>query len=188
MYGNVITNKQLRSLMDSNCLSISPFDEKKLKAAAYTLSPGRILRRGEDGEYDVSYTFSEKKKSFAIKSNEYVVVEPKESIIIRQSGIIGTFITASTNIESGLLLVAGQIDSLYGTKGEALRFGLKNLLDAPNEITTSTRLVHLQLIDMRGSATDPVRFGKEAKGVWQDRIRDENWQERHGPNYQLAAE
>lgn len=188
MYGNVITNKQLRNLLDSNSLSISPFEEENLKAAAYTLSPGRVLRRGEDGEYDVSYTFSDRRKSFSLKANEYVVVEPKQNIVIRVPGIIGTFITASTNVENGFLVVAGQIDSMYGTKGEALRFGLKNLFDSPNEITSATRLVHLQLIDMRGSATDPIKLSKLEEEIWRNRIRDDNWIEPKAPNYSVSTE
>ena len=188
MYGNVVTNAQFRALRESNCLTITPYEEKNLKAAAYTLSPGRILRRGEDREYDVVHTFSASRSAFILKANEYVIVEPKQSVIISRPGIIGTFITASTNIESGLLLVAGQIDSLYGTKGEALRFGIKNLLDSPNEITSSTRLVHLQLIDMRGSASDPVKLDHAAREVWEFRRRDENWEEQRGPNYGLTKE
>ena len=188
MYGNVVTNSQLRALIDSNCLSISPYDEKNLKAAAYTLSPGRILRRGDDKEYEVAHSFTPKKSSFILKAGEYVVVEPKQSVVIRRAGIIGTFITASTNVEAGLLLVAGQIDSLYGTSGEALRFGMKNLLDEPNEITDKTRLVHLQLIDMRGSAADPVKPTQDVKALWETRRREENWLEQRGPNYGLATE
>lgn len=188
MYGNVVTNSQLRALRNSNCLSINPFQEQNLKSAAYTLNPGRILKRGTDNEFDVVHSFSAKRGAYVMKAGEYVVVEPKQSIIIRSRGIIGTFITASTNIESGLLLVAGQIDSLYGTQGEALRFGLKNLLDEPNEITSSTRLVHLQLIDMRGSAADPVKLNKAAQEVWEIRRRDENWDEQHGPNYGAASD
>jgi hypothetical protein len=188
MYGNVITNKQLRTLMESNCLSIDPFDDKLLKAAAYTLSPGRILKRGEDGEWDVAHTFNDRRKSYTLKANEYVVVEPKQNISIRTAGIIGNFITASTNVENGLLVVAGQIDSLYGLKGEALRFGLKNLLGTSNEITISTRLVHVQLIDMRGSATDPVQLNRSERSTWDDRRRDANWQEQNIPNYGVATE
>lgn len=188
MYGNVVTNRQLRALIESNCLSINPFYERNLKAAAYTLSPGRILRRAADGDYEVVHTFSSKKSAFVLKANEYVIVEPRQTVIISRPGIIGTFITASTNVENGLLILAGQIDSLYGTSGEALRFGLKNLLPEPNEVTSSTRLVHMQLIDMRGSATDEVRLTKAEKNVWDDRRRDQDWAEHHAVNYGAARE
>lgn len=188
MYGNVVTNKQLRNLLGSNCLTISPFEEQNLKAAAYTLTPGRVLRRGEDGEYDVVHTFKPKRKSFTLAPDEYVVVEAKQSVAIRVAGVVGTFITASTNIENGLLIVAGQIDGNYGTGGEALRFGIKNLLSQDNQISVDTRLVHLQLVDMRGSATDPVKLSKEAQKIWDDRKRGESWLEQHGPNYSQADE
>lgn len=188
MYGNVVTNRQLRVLIESNCLSITPFDEKNLKAAAYTLSPGRILRKGGDGEYEVVHSFTKKKGAFVLNANEYVVVEPKQTVIISRPGILGTFITASTNVEKGILILAGQIDSLYGTSGEALRFGMKNLFSEPVEITSSTRLVHLQLIDLRGSATDEVKLTKAARDVWEERRRDEDWAERHAVNYSSARD
>ena len=188
MYGNVVTNRQLRALIESNCLSITPFEEKNIKAAAYTLSPGRILRRGGDGEYEDAYHFSTKRRSFVLKANEYVLVEPRQAVIISRPGIIGTFITASTNVEKGLMVVAGQIDSLYVTNKEALRFGIKNLLDEPNEVNISTRLVHLQLIDMRGSATDDVKMSQAAKDVWEIRRRQEEWDEMHVVNYGAANE
>ncbi len=187
MYGNVITNQQLRNLLRDNCLSIDPFDDKYLKASAYTLRPGRVLRRGKDGEYDVVHTFGARRKTFSLDPNEYVLVEALEKVAIRASGIVGNFSTASTNIENGLLIVSGQIDSKYGVKGEALRFGVKNLLDVGNQISNETRLVHLQLIDMRGSATDPVKSTKESKDVWRERV-NENWAEQHGPNYDAADE
>jgi len=188
MYGNVVTNKQLKDLMESGCLSIDPFEQNNLKAAAYTLTPGRVLRRGDDGEYEVVHTFSNKKNSFKISADEYIVIEPKQIVRIKTSGLIGTFITASTNIENGLLVVAGQIDSNYGVNNERLRFGVRNLLSLPNTITAATRLVHLQLVDMRGSAAEPVRLSRDAQAVWNDRRATENWDEAHGPNYSAAMD
>lgn len=190
MYGNVVTNRQLRSLIESNCISIRPFDPTLLKEAAYTLNPGRILRRCVDGELDIVHTFSNSRQNFSIEPNEYVVVEAKQNVSISAQGIIGTFITASSNVENGLLIVAGQIDSKYGLNGEALRFGVKNLLDIPNQITVATRLVHMQLIDLRGSTSDPVHRGKDVSNVWASRQTDWKWgdQEKGGPNYGNATE
>ena len=187
MYGNVITNHQLRNLLRANCITIDPFQEKYLKAAAYTLTPGRVLRRGEDGEYDVVHTFGKRRQNFTLRGGEYVIIEAREKVAIREHGIVGTFATASTNIENGLLIVAGQIDSQYGVKGEALRFGLKNLLEVENEISIDTRLVHLQLVDMRGSATDPINSNDLTKSIWKDRVNPD-WAETHAPNYAAADE
>ncbi|MFZ1741310.1 MAG: hypothetical protein WAT93_00560 [Pontixanthobacter sp.] len=187
MYGNVVTNRQLRILLEKNSITIDPFEEKNLKSAAYTLTPGRIYTRGEDGEYDVSHTFGTRRKNFSLPPNEYIVIEAKEKVAIRENGIIGTFTTASTNIENGLLIVAGQIDSHYGVRGEALRFGVKNLLDCENQITSDTRLVHLQLVDMRGSATDPIRPSKAQRDHWSERVNQE-WAENNIPNYGAADE
>ncbi len=187
MYGNVITNHQLRNLLRTNCIAIDPFQEKYLKAAAYTLTPGRVLKRGEDGEYDVVHTFGTRRRDFTLSCGEYVIIEAREKVAIREHGIVGTFATASTNIENGLLIVAGQIDSHYGVKGEALRFGVKNLLAVDNEISSDTRLVHLQLVDMRGSATDPIKRSESTKSTWNDRINPD-WADTHAQNYGAADE
>lgn len=187
MYGNVVTNHQLRRLRQQNIISIDPFDENNLKASAYTLTPGRILRRGDDGEYDVAYTFGSRRNSFTLAANEYVLVEAREKVAIREHGLVGAFVTASTNIENGLLIVAGQIDSQYGIKGEALRFGIKNLLDVENELTSTTRLVHLQLVDMRGSATDPVKATMVKNETWERRI-NQDWADNNAVNYGAADE
>ena len=188
MYGNVITNRQLRNLIDSKTLTIFPFNDENLKAASYTLNPGQVLRRGDDGEYDVVHSFSKMRSKYVLGPGDYVLVEPRQKIAIAVDGIVGTFIMASTNIENGLLVTAGQIDGRYGTKGEMLRFGVKNLLEGENELVFDTRLVHLQLIDMRGSATDPIRLDPAAQKVWEDRIRNEAWAEANIPNYRNAKE
>lgn len=186
MYGNVVTNKQIRDLIRSNCLDISDFEDENLKEAAYTLNPGKTMTIGDDGEVE-NITPLTKRRTYTIAPNAYVVVEARQKIAIRVPGIIGTFITASTNIEHGLLVIAGQIDSRYGMRSEALRFGVKNLLDVPNEITLSTRLVHMQLIDLRGSASDNGPRPRQAEAIWDKRIPPEE-RERILPNYDAADE
>ena len=176
MYGNVLTNRQLTRLIADKSLVIKPFQSTSLKEAAYTLNPGHVLKISDDGEWAVAHTFSATKPTFTLKPNEYVVVQPKQDVIISVDGIIGTFIQASSNIEGGLLVVAGQIDSQYGTKGEALHFGVKNLLSSENVISISTRLVHLQLIDLRGSTADPVTRSTEQIGIWEARRKDAKYE------------
>jgi hypothetical protein len=187
VFGNVVTNKQIRDLIESRAIDIDLFEDRNIKAAAYTLNPGKVLGLSADGDTDTLHSFSAIRPSYTLAANAYVVIEVRQKVVIRVPGIIGTFITASTNIEHGLLVIAGQIDSKYGVRGEALRFGVKNLLDAPNEITISTRLVHMQLIDMRGSASDQAPRPKEVEEVWTKRIRSEG-KERSLPDYGSADE
>lgn len=189
MYGNIVTNKQLKILLESH-LSIRPFEESHLKEAAYTLNPGKILKRNDEGDFDVAKTLTPKSPKYALQPDEYVVVEAKQTVVIQKEGLIGLFITASTNIENGLMVLAGQIDNKYGTNGEALRFGVKNLLPVANEISLYTRLVHMQIIDLRGSAADPVRISPAAGKVLKTRTPDSRWadEEWPGPRYDLESD
>ena len=171
MYGNVLTNRQLSRLMADKSLQIRPFVTSSLKEAAYTLNPGRILRLSAAGRWNVVHIFNDTEPDFRLEADEYVIVEPLQAVTITVDGIIGTFIQASTNVEEGLLVVAGQIDSKYGTRGEALRFGVKNLFSKPNAISLKTRLVHLQLIDLRGSTADPVVRTQQQEQTWDARRR-----------------
>lgn len=176
MFGNLITNRQLRTLMSEKSIIIEPFAESNLKRTHYTLNPGRLLRLGDDGDWDTKFTFSDKKKTCELKANEYVNVEVKQSVRIHSDGIVGRFLTVSTNIQSGLLVVAGQIDSQYGTNGEALIFGVKNLLPVQNLISFDTRLAHVEFFDLRGITPDPIKRSAEEDAAWKARVRETNWQ------------
>jgi deoxycytidine triphosphate deaminase len=176
VFGNLITNRQLRTLMKENAILIDPFVEGNLKRTHYTLNPGRVSRRNEDGEWDSGFKFSDKRQTFELKANEYVIVEVKQNVKIISEGIVGRFISVSTNISKGLLLVAGQIDSRYGADGEALQFGVKNMLSCPNIIEREMRLAHVEFFDLRGITQDSVRLSAEEKAVWESRRRGPTWE------------
>jgi deoxycytidine triphosphate deaminase len=184
MFGNLSTNRQIKRLRDDRCIYIDPFEESSLKATGYTLNPKRVLRRSDDGDWEVAQSLTER-SVFELAPDEYVIVEPRQAVRIAVDGIVGRFVPASTNIESGLLVVAGQIDSKYGMSGETLRFGVKNLLSKPNYLKTSTRLVHLEIFDIRGTTADPVQVSGAQKGVWESRINDPKWRraDSDGPIY-----
>lgn len=188
MYGNVLTNRQLRKLIDSRALIIDPFESSRLKEAAYTLTAGFIQRRLEDGEWGDIIELKGKNKTVIIKPNEYLKVIVKQKVIFKEDGIFGNFITASNNVDSGLLIVSGQIDSRYGLNGEGLHFGIKNLLESENSISQDTRLVHLQVVDLRGSASDRTMLTKEQQGIWQSRRGLWSQSPEEGPNYSLSSE
>lgn len=162
MYGNLISNRQLARLLETKEIVIEPFVAASMKGTAYTLRPGRVLRRRADGKWVGAHSFhDEKDVPYLMEPNEYVVVEIKERVRIASGGIVGRFITASNNIETGLLIVSGQIDSKYGTDGEGLRVGVKNLLSEKNQILSTTRLTHVEFFDLRGTSIDPIHLSGE---------------------------
>lgn len=157
MLGNLISNRQISKLMKENVIAIEPFDPFSLKATHYTLHPGRVLCLSGDGRWIGRHDFTENPNPYTLNPEEYVVVEPREQVKIRSEGLIGRFMTTSTLIESGLLVVAGQIDNKYGTEHERLRFGLKNLFsERHNELKSETRLVHVKFFDLRAITMDTV--------------------------------
>lgn len=170
MFGNLISNRQLRQLMAAHALVIDPFDEKLLKATHYTLLPGRVFRRKSEGKWYSVHSFAEEEK-FVLEPDEYVVVEVKQRIKIQSDGLAGRFITTSNHIEGGLLIVAGQIDHRYGMDGELLRFGVKNLLPLPNEIKKEMRLAHVEFFDLRGITIDLSELTSEERETWSKRRR-----------------
>ncbi|MCE1184855.1 MAG: hypothetical protein LWW92_04515 [Rhodocyclales bacterium] len=161
MFGNLLTNRQLRQLIKTKELYIEPLNPGAMKTAHYTLHPGRILTRQVDGSWRSSHDFKEDGSAFVIQKNDYVLVEVREMIRVATDGIVGRFIHTSNLIESGLDLVSGQIDNKYGMRGEAVRLGLKNMLDVPVRITSDSRLAHVEFFDLRGIAFDPVELSKE---------------------------
>ena len=161
MFGNLVTNRQLRQMLRSKDLQIDPFVDASLKTTHYTLRPGRVLARQHDGSWKQAHNFKDDPHDFVIPPNGYVVIEVHETVRIATEGLVGRFIPTSNLIESGLDLIAGQIDNKYGLKGEGLRFGLKNLLDVPNAIQSRLRLAHVEFFDLRGIAPDSVKLTKE---------------------------
>jgi hypothetical protein len=175
MFGNLATNTQIVNLEKSGYLIIEPFERSSLKAMSYTLNPGRVLRRSPDGEWEVSHAFSKGRPKCKLDPGEYVIVEPRQVVKIKAEGLVGRFVATSTNVEDGLFVLAGQIDSQYGMRGEALRFGVKNLFDVPTYITNITRLVHMEVFDSRGSSSEPLDRPNDNK-IWQARVRDPKWE------------
>lgn len=179
MFGTLIANKLLKQLVQARTIDIDPFDETFLKSTHFTLQPGKVLRRSDKGEWLTVHVFAEA-GSFVLEPNEYVVVEIRQRVRILGDGIVGRFVTTSSHVEGGLLVVAGQIDSQYGVNGELLRVGVKNLLTFKNELKKDTRLVHLEFFDLRGLAVDPSKRTAAEEKTWARRRPDPGGD---GPNY-----
>ncbi|MFD1107426.1 hypothetical protein [Sphingobium olei] len=188
MYGNILTNVQIAKLRQNSAISIDPYSKSNLKESAYTLNPLGIERLSDNGKWGNIIELNENNEEIILLPGEYVKVVIKQRIIFRERGLVGNFIISSSSIESGLLVVCGQIDSTYGNDGQAIKFGLKNLLDVNNYINRKTRLAHMQIIDYRGSSFDPVKLSMEEKKVWKDRIIDWDIFGDDGPNYSSADE
>lgn len=171
MFGNLVTNHQLKILLNSNKINIEPFNDENLKTSHYTLHVGRIYKKNANGDPELIHIFSDSKEStaFKLKANEYIIVEPAEVIKIHSLAIVGRFITASSLIEKGLGLVSGQIDSTYGANGEVLRFGLKNYMSDICFIEKDFRLAHVEFFDLRGVMIDSVKMTKEENKIWLNR-------------------
>ena len=184
MFGTLVSNRLLKQMIEANEIDIDPFDETMLKATHYTLQPGRVLSRSSEGKWLNAHIFAESER-YVLKPNEYVVVEVKQRVRILRDGIVGRFITTSSHVEGGILVVAGQIDFKYGNAGEMLRFGVKNLLDTTNELKRSTRLAHMEFFDLRGVTVDRPKLTAVEKRLWEGRRRDAD---DDGPNYSKAEE
>jgi deoxycytidine triphosphate deaminase len=177
VFGNLINSRQLKTLRSENCLFIEPFAEANLKATHYTLNPGRVLKRTPQGDWYPEFSFNARHTEFQLAANEYVVVEVRQTIKIQREGIVGRFVTTSSNIEGGLLVVAGQIDSQYGMREEALRFGVKNLMSEPNTLSRDARLAHLEFFDLRGIMSEPRNPTAAELDMWARRRRDADWEQ-----------
>ncbi len=161
MFGNLINNRQLKSLVKAKVIEIEPFSKKDLSTVHYTLHANRIKEKLENGEWKTVFNLFESKHSYTLKPGDYVIVEILEKIKLNDENIVGHFIPASNLIEDGLLLIAGKIDKRFGNTGpelnkppEMINFGLKNLNKNSIQIKPNHRIAHLELFDLRGVSSD----------------------------------
>lgn len=184
MFGTLVANRILKQMIADKEIDIDPFEDSLLKATHYTLQPGRVLTRTVQGKWLSEHIFQDS-EVYTLEPNEYVVVEVKQIVRILRDGIVGRFLTTSSHVEGGLLIVAGQIDFKYGAEGEMLRFGVKNLLEVPNELKRSTRLAHMEFFDLRGVTMDQPKLTRDERNLWRARRPDP---EGDGPGYEKADE
>lgn len=168
MYGNLINNRQLKSLIDSKSIEIDPFNESNLSTVHYTLHVNKIKEKMANGNLNTIWNFTEKNYPFPLKAGGYVIVEIFEKIRLNDENIIGHFIPTSNLIEEGLLIVSGKIDKNYGSTGpnlgkqnEMVIFGLKNLTNSEIQINPHHRIAHLELFDLRGVSSEKMKLSDE---------------------------
>jgi deoxycytidine triphosphate deaminase len=170
MFGNLIANRQLKKLISSRVIEITPFHDENLSTVHLTICIGKVLQKLANGKIMTIHDFSENSNSYSIKGNEYIIVESYETIRLNSEKIVGHFIPVSTLIEAGLSLTAGKIDKRYGNYGpaqgyesEKIRFGLKNNTDCPFLLKPYYKIAHLELFDLSSVVTDEVQLSREDK-------------------------
>lgn len=169
MYGNVINKKQILDLRKSAGIQISPFDESKLQTIHYPLKIKLI--REYDSDNELSKIIELKKDStYTLKANGYVVVEINERVVLQQ-GLIGEFVHSSNLIEKGLALTCGKLDPCYGTNGEAIIFGLKNLREYPVTIEADLKLAYIKFYDLRALDNMNYELSPEELKLWKSRVK-----------------
>ncbi|MCF6390895.1 hypothetical protein L2K20_28355 [Mycobacterium sp. MBM] len=178
MFGNILSNAQITSMVKNKTLTLSPFEPSRLKLAHYRLKPGKLLRLGpldEDGnrEFLVAHDLNYPKRNpnFMFEPGEYMLVEVQEDVVL-PPGVVGNFLPASSLIEQGFGLTAGKLDPGYGQiDGEKQRiiFGIKNMLNERNIFNPSRGLAHIFFVDLSGVRTLPAGFSQVEKKDFRDR-------------------
>ncbi len=169
MYGNLLNSQLILRLLESGEISITPFDEGQLKAVHYPLRAQCMFKLDAPGVLGRAHSFDDDPSPCVIGPGEYFVVEVREAVLLG-AGIVGQFVPASNLIEQGFGLTAGRLEHPFGQKGEKLRFGLKNLLDQPNPWKPADLLAYLQLFDLRGLSSGPVKMSERDVAVFQQRM------------------
>lgn len=169
MFGTLVNNRHLLHLRERGAIKITPFNEKYLKTAHYPLRPEAVFRREVDGSLKRAHSFSENKNPYQMNEGEYVVVQIRELIVL-EPGILGEFIPSSNLIEQGLGITAGRLEHPFGQKNEVVRFGLKNFLEAPNEIRADQYLAYIQFFDLRGLSTKSYELTKRDLELFAKRV------------------
>ena len=168
MYGTVINNKQILRLSESNLIRIVPFDKSKLQTIHYPLNIKLVSKFNSDGQH--SEFVLKRSKSYTLAPNEYVIVEIDEHIELGD-GIIGEFVPSSNLIEKGISITCGKLDSEYGQKGEAIRFGLKNNLNQEVVLEYDLKIAYVQFFDLRALDNEPYILSPEERKLWRLRMR-----------------
>ena len=171
MFGNLINNKQITDLREAGIITITPFDQKLLKAVHYPLHVKSVYRREPDGTWRRRQSFDEDTQPFILEPHEYVVVEIREAVVLKE-GILGQFLTASNLIEGGLGLTAGRIEYPFGQRGETIRFGVCNQLNVPNQINSYHHVAYIQFFDLRGLSSRLIIITQEELDFLAKRISE----------------
>lgn len=179
MFGNLINNTAISSLLEQGDLIIDPFDRESLQLAQYPLRAQIIWEVLGEGKGKPVHNFSKQGDLYEFKPKTYYWLDVLELIELPR-GIVGRFIPSSNLIEKGLGLTAGKIESPFGKKGEKIRFGLYNYLNNGSLLMRNDRIAYLQFIDLRGLDNKKYAPSKYENDVYTSRLSQDD-----GPNYEI---
>lgn len=166
MFGNLVNKNQLIELVRKDIISITPFSENLMQVVHYPLKPGNLSVIEMDGSSRQVHDFRKSKARFVIERDQYLIVEVAEFIKMTSEGIVGQFIAASRMVTLGLNLICGKISSPYGTEGERIIFGIKNVSGQPALLKATDVIAYIQFFDLRGLKNDQYRPTQEDLEEW----------------------
>lgn len=185
MFGTLVNNTLFMELKRQGLIKITPFDESLLKSVHYPLSVKTILSRRDDGSWKRSHDFDDDINPYVLEPNEYVVVQIDQRLEVGPR-IVGHFIPSSNLIEHGLGLTAGRLEYPFGKRNERVRFGIKNLLDVPNQVTNNEVVAYVEFYDLRGLGHRRIVLGERDIKMLVERV--DRGKAKHamdaGPNYE----
>lgn len=181
MFGNILNNNTIRSLIEKKDIEIRPFDANKLKTCHYPLHPLAFLERQNNDTESVFHDFSKDQSDVEIAAGQYVIVEISEQLSV-DKGIVGKFLPASQLIENGLMLLAGRVEFPFGQKGEKIRFGLHNASGKPASIGPKSKLAYVEFYDFRGLNNLPFELSEREMKLFVRRLARA---QDDGPNYEI---
>ncbi|RJQ57368.1 MAG: hypothetical protein C4517_17675 [Stygiobacter sp.] len=119
----MLSNIQIENFIQKGLISIKPYNSDHLDVNRYRLCVNsiRINKTDDVGALQI-YKYDFTKGPYAIAPGEYIIVEIAETIKL-EKGFFGEFFPASLNIENGLVLNCGQLQSFYD---RPILFGLLN--------------------------------------------------------------
>ena len=119
----MLTNLEIEEFQKKGIIKINPFDPEKLEANHYRLSVEsiKVIETDDIGVVEI-YDKNLDEQYHPLESKQYVIVRIKETSQLGR-GMFGEFYPASLNIENGLILNCGRLNSYYD---KAIHFGLFN--------------------------------------------------------------
>lgn len=167
MHGNLISNLELRKMVDTHVISIKPFEPARAQLAHYPLDPEVFLIR-KNNEWIPVHSFARQQEPFILEAGQYVQVEIRQHVAPGE-GIVGLFVPSSNLINQGLSLTAGKISFPFGQKNERIYFGLKNNLSTPSTINPGDLVAYVQFFDLTNSERIPYALSDRDLSIYERR-------------------
>lgn len=170
MVAGLANNSQILRMLDERAIVIDPFVPEHLKTAHYGLTPLGVFIRLNTKRWVRAHNFDADGKYFLLEPDQYVIVEPREQIILAQ-GILGKFIPPSNLIDQCIGLTAGRVEYPFGQNRETLRFGLRNLSHVTTRLRHDDFVAYIEFHDLRDEPVQPVKLTPREDDIYARRRR-----------------